>query len=279
MKSKGLGRGLDALLAANVEEAPTDSGRTLPMDSLVPGKYQPRTRMDQESLKALAQSIKTQGVIQPILVRAVNGGKFEIIAGERRWRAARIAELREVPVLVREVADEAALAMALIENIQREDLNPLEEAAGIARLVNDFHMTHQSAADAVGRSRSAVSNLLRLQQLPQPVQDMVHGGQLEMGHARALLSLGGNQLLEAAQRIAERGLSVRETERLVAALLKPPAAKKHRSNRDVQRLQEELSESLGTKVEIKAGSKGSGKLVINYSSLDHLDDLLRKLKR
>jgi ParB family transcriptional regulator, chromosome partitioning protein len=279
MKSKGLGRGLDALLAANVEEAPTDSGRTLPMDSLVPGKYQPRTRMDQESLKALAQSIKTQGVIQPILVRAVNGGKFEIIAGERRWRAARIAELREVPVLVREVADEAALAMALIENIQREDLNPLEEAAGIARLVNDFHMTHQSAADAVGRSRSAVSNLLRLQQLPQPVQDMVHGGQLEMGHARALLSLGGNQLLEAARRIAERGLSVRETERLVAALLKPPAAKKHRSNRDVQRLQEELSESLGTKVEIKAGSKGSGKLVINYSSLDHLDDLLRKLKR
>jgi ParB family transcriptional regulator, chromosome partitioning protein len=279
MKSKGLGRGLDALLAANVEEAPTDSERTLSLDSLVPGKYQPRTRMDQESLKSLAQSIKSQGVIQPILVRAVNGGKFEIIAGERRWRAARIAELREVPVLVREVADEAALAMALIENIQREDLNPLEEAAGISRLVKDFNMTHQSAADAVGRSRSAVSNLLRLQQLPQQVQDMVYGGQLEMGHARALLSLGGNQLVEAAQRIIERGLSVRETERLVAALLKPPMPKKRRTNRDVQRLQEELSESLGTKVEIRSGSKGSGKLMINYSSLDHLDDLLRKLKR
>ncbi len=279
MKSKGLGRGLDALLAANLEDAPSDSARALTLDKLVPGKYQPRTRMDQESLKALAQSIKTQGVIQPILVRAVAGGKFEIIAGERRWRAARIADLAEVPVLVREVADEAALAMALIENIQREDLNPLEEANGIARLIKDFNMTHQSAADAVGRSRSAVSNLLRLQNLPAAVQEMLHGGQLEMGHARALLALAGNQQLEAARRIAARGLSVREAERMVAALLNPPTPKKRRTNRDVQRLQEELSEHLGTKVEIKAAAKGSGKLIVSYASLDHLDDLLRKLKR
>jgi len=169
--------------------------------------------------------------------------------------------------------------MALIENIQREDLNPLEEAAGISRLVKDFNMTHQSAADAVGRSRSAVSNLLRLQNLPPALQEWLQGGQLEMGHARALLALSGNQQLEAARRIAERGLSVREAERMVAALLNPPVPKKRRTHRDVQRLQEELSEHLGTKVEIKAGAKGSGKLVVSYASLDHLDDLLRKLKR
>jgi ParB family chromosome partitioning protein len=279
MKSRGLGRGLDALLAANVEEGNTDSGRTLSVDKLVPGKYQPRTRMDQESLKALAQSIKAQGIIQPILVRPVGGGKYEIIAGERRWRAARIAELAEVPVLVREVPDEAALAMALIENIQREELNPLEEASGISRLIKDFSMTHQTAADAVGRSRSAVSNLLRLLNLPQPVQEMLHAGKLEMGHARALLALAGAQQLDAARRVAERSLSVREAERLVSAMLNPPAARKKRSNRDVLRLQEEVSEQLGTKVEIKAGAKGAGKLVIAYSSLDHLDELLRRLKR
>jgi ParB family transcriptional regulator, chromosome partitioning protein len=279
MKSKGLGRGLDALLAANNEADSVGSERTLSLDKLNPGRYQPRTRMDQESLKALAQSITNQGVIQPILVRPINNGKYEIIAGERRWRAAKIAGLDEVPVLVREVADEAALAMALIENIQRENLGPLEEAAGMARLIKDFGMTHQSAADAVGRSRSAVSNLLRLLQLPQAVQDLVAGGQLEMGHARALLALSGAQQLEAARRIAEHALSVREAERLVSALLHPPAPKKRRTNRDVQRLQEDLSEQLGTKVEIKSGKKGAGKLVISYANLDHLDDLLRRLKR
>jgi ParB family chromosome partitioning protein len=279
MKSKGLGRGLDALLAANVDNAFADSGRTLSIDKLVPGRYQPRTRMDQESLKALAQSIKAQGIIQPILVRPVAGGKFEIIAGERRWRAAKIAALAEVPVLVREVADEAALAMALIENIQREELNPLEEASGISRLIKDFDMTHQSAADAIGRSRSAVSNLLRLLNLPQQVQELLHDGRLEMGHARALLALTGAQQLDAARRVAERGLSVREAERLVGAMLNPPVARKKRSNRDVLRLQEEVSEQLGTKVEIKAGKKGSGKLVISYTSLDHLDELLRRIKR
>jgi ParB family transcriptional regulator, chromosome partitioning protein len=279
MKSRGLGRGLDALLAANADEASSDSGRTLSADKLVPGKYQPRTRMDQESLKALAQSIKAQGIIQPILVRPVAGGKFEIIAGERRWRAARIAGLTEVPVLVREVPDEAALAMALIENIQREDLNPLEEASGISRLIKDFSMTHQTAADAVGRSRSAVSNLLRLLNLPPPVQEMLHAGKLEMGHARALLALTGAQQLDAARRVAERSLSVRDAETLVSAMLNPPVSRKKRSNRDVLRLQEEVSEQLGTKVEIKAGAKGAGKLVIAYSSLDHLDELLRRIKR
>lgn len=279
MKARGLGRGLDALLAANADNAESDSARTLSVEKLVPGKYQPRTRMDQESLKSLALSIKAQGIIQPILVRPVASGKFEIIAGERRWRAAKIAELAEVPVLVREVPDEAALAMALIENIQREELNPLEEASGISRLIKDFDMTHQSAADAVGRSRSAVSNLLRLLNLPQPLQDLLRGGELEMGHARALLALSSTQQFDAARRIAQRGMSVREAERLVGAILHPPIAKKKRGNRDVLRLQEEVSEQLGTKVEIKTGAKGAGKLVIAYSSLDHLDELLRRLKR
>jgi ParB family chromosome partitioning protein len=279
LKSKGLGRGLDALLAGSADNGVEDSERTLKLDRLVPGKYQPRTRMDQASLADLAQSIKTQGVIQPILVRPVSGARFEIIAGERRWRAAKLAGLAEVPVLVRDVADGAALAMALIENIQREDLNPLEEAAGIARLLKEFNMTHQAAADAVGRSRSALSNLLRLLNLPKAVQDMVYDGRLEMGHARAMLALTGTQQVDAAKRVANLGLSVRQTERLVAGLINPPATKKRRTNRDVLRLQEEVSEQIGTKVEIKTGKKGSGRLVISYASLDHLDEILRRLKR
>jgi ParB family chromosome partitioning protein len=279
MKPKGLGRGLDALLSGNADDGPGDSARTLSLDRLVPGRYQPRTRMDQESLADLAQSIKAQGIIQPILVRPVADAKYEIIAGERRWRAAKMAGLGQVPVLVREVADEAALAMALIENIQREDLNPLEEAAGISRLLKDFNMTHQTAAEAVGRSRSALSNLLRLLNLPKAVQDLVYDGRLEMGHARAILALSGAPQLEAALRVAKQGLSVRETERLVATLLNPPAIKKRRTNRDVLRLQEEVSEQIGTKVEIKPGKKGAGKLVISYASLDHLDEMLKRLKR
>jgi ParB family chromosome partitioning protein len=279
MKPKGLGRGLDALLSGNADDGAGDSARTLSLDRLIPGKYQPRTHMDQESLADLAQSIKAQGILQPILVRPVAGAKYEIIAGERRWRAAKMAGLGQVPVLVREVADEVALAMALIENIQREDLNPLEEAAGISRLLKDFNMTHQTAAEAVGRSRSALSNLLRLLNLPKAVQDLVHDGRLEMGHARAMLALSGTQQLDAALRVAKHGLSVRETERLVATLLNPPASKKRRTNRDVLRLQEEVSEKIGTKVEIKPGKKGAGKLVINYSGLDHLDEMLRRLKR
>ena len=279
MKPKGLGRGLDALLGTSVNDRQGDSERSLAIDRLMPGKYQPRTRMDQGSLAELAQSIKAQGIIQPILVRPVSGGKYEIIAGERRWRAAMLAGLGEVPVQVREVADGAALAMALIENIQREDLNPLEEAAGISRLLKDFNMTHQAAAEAVGRSRSALSNLLRLLNLPKSVQEMLFDGRLEMGHARAILALTGAQQLQAAQRVAKSGLSVRETERLVAALLNPPAARKHRTSRDILRLQEDASERVGTKIEIKPGKKGAGKLIVSYSSLEHLDEMLRRLKR
>ncbi len=251
------------------------------VDLLQPGKYQPRTQMSEVALKELADSIKVQGVIQPILVRPVGGGRYEIIAGERRWRAARIAGLSTVPALVREVPDNAALAMALIENIQREDLNPLEEANGIQRLVAEFNITHDKAAEMVGRSRSAVTNLLRLLALAEPVRDLLQQGKLDMGHARALLALAGMQQIETARLIAERGMSVRDTEKLVGRLLRGTSAKKLRktSDRDVLRLQEELAQKLGTKVQIKAGNKGRGSLVIQYTSLDQLDAILARLNR
>ena len=276
---KGLGRGLDALLA-NDEEAGGETLKTLKLEELQPGKYQPRTRMDQASLEELARSLKTQGVMQPILARTLGKGRYEIIAGERRWRAAKIAGLREVPVVVREVPDSAALAMALIENIQRENLNPLEQASGIHRLINEFKMTHQEAADAVGRSRAATSNLLRLLNLPQSVQALLYEGKIDMGHARALLALEGRRQEELAQRVAERGLSVRETEKLVQDTLNPKQTKpgKLKTSRDILRFEEELSEKFGTKVEIKPGKKGAGKLVISYASHEHLDDLLTKFK-
>jgi ParB family chromosome partitioning protein len=281
---KALGRGLDALLGAD-EEAPTankkDMLATLPVAQLQRGKYQPRTRMDEASLVELAESIKGQGVMQPILVRAVAAQRYEIIAGERRWRAAQIAGLAEVPVVIRDVPDKSALAMALIENIQRENLNPLEEAAGIQRLLNEFQLTHEQAAQVLGRSRAATTNLLRLLSLSKPVQDMVFEGALDMGHARALLALDPGRQLEAAKRVAAGGLSVRDTERLVHALLHPPAARKKpalRNARDIERFEEELSERLGTTVEIKTGKKGSGKLLISYASAEHLDDLLSKFK-
>ena len=205
---KGLGRGLDALLAKD-EEAGGDNLKTVKLEELQPGKYQPRTRMDQASLEELARSLKSQGLMQPILARPLGKGRYEIIAGERRWRAAKIAGLREVPVIIREVPDSAALAMALIENIQRENLNPLEEANGIHRLINEFKMTHQEAAEAVGRSRAATSNLLRLLNLPQSVQALVYDGKIDMGHARALLALEGRRQEDVAKRVAEHGLSVR----------------------------------------------------------------------
>src|SRR5450432_4334908 len=211
-KLKGLGRGLDALLSGNDDAASGESMQSIALDRLVPGKYQPRTRMDEGSLAELASSIKAQGIMQPILVRPVDGGRFEIIAGERRWRAAQRAGLKEVPALVRKVPDQAALALALIENIQREDLNPLEEAQGIARLISEFRLTHDAAAAAVGRSRSAVSNLLRLTQLPKQVQGYLHEGKLDMGHARALLGLAGAQQVTAASRVVAEQMSVRETE-------------------------------------------------------------------
>ncbi len=277
-KMKGLGRGLDALLAAN--NAPeTHRQDTLPVGALQPGKYQPRTRMDPGSLEELAASIKAQGLIQPISVRPVGNGRHEIIAGERRWRASQIAGLAEVPVLIREIPDDAALAMSLIENIQREDLNPLEEAAGLQRLIDDFGMTHQQAADAVGRSRSAASNLLRLLQLAKPAQDMLMARDIEMGHARAILGLPKSEQGRLAALVVEKGWSVRETERLVARELNPPAKKAATKavDRDMARLEEDLSDRLGATVKIAANRKGAGSLTIRFASLDQLDGLLERL--
>ena len=277
MKMKGLGRGLDALLAGDAADAKKDQQRTLPIDALKPGKYQPRTRMDEGSLKELAASIQAQGIMQPILVRPINGG-YEINAGERRWRACRMAGMTEVPTLVREIPDEAAAAMSLIENIQRENLNPLEEAMGLQRLVDEFEMTHQQAADAVGRSRPAASNLLRLLQLAAPVQELLLEGKLDMGHARALLSLEGAEQIQVGNRVAHKGLSVRETERLVQALLNPPKKVEKAKDRDLLRLEEELSDLLGAKVTVAANRKGAGKMAIEFSSLDQLDELLARFR-
>ncbi|HET7672250.1 MAG TPA: ParB/RepB/Spo0J family partition protein [Burkholderiales bacterium] len=278
MKPKGLGRGLDALLGEDRAPARESLG-TIELARIRPGKYQPRTRMDEQSLNELAQSIRSQGLLQPLVVRAVEAGGYELIAGERRWRAAQMAGLTEVPAIVREVPDDAALVMALIENIQREDLNPVEEAAGVQRLIDEFSMTHEQAADAVGRSRSATTNLLRLLRLAKPVQEMLMRGALEMGHARALLPLDGARQIEVASRVSAKGFSVRETEALVQKLLRDaPARRKRKTDRDLERLEEELSGRLGTTVEIQAGAKGRGKLVLHYSNLDHLDELLKRLK-
>jgi len=282
MKLKGLGRGLDALLDRDSESGPiAEHQATLRVDQLQRGRYQPRTKMDDASLQELAASIKRQGLMQPILVRPIERGRYEIIAGERRWRAAKIAGLADIPVLVREVPDSAALAMALVENIQREDLNPLEEAGGVQRLIGEFKLTHQEAAEAIGRSRAATTNLLRLLNLQKPVQALVFDGKLEMGHARALLALEGRRQESVAKRVAARALSVRQTENLVNAMLHPAARAKRRLNvdRDVARLEEELSEEIGTTIQIKPGKKGAGKLVVDYSSPDHLDDLLSRFRR
>ncbi len=279
-KLKGLGRGLDALLAGNDNRA-EDARAELAVGMLKPGRFQPRTRMDPQSIAELADSIKAQGLLQPILVRPVDGGKYEIIAGERRWRAAQLAGLAQVPVVVRAVPDQAALAMALIENIQREDLNPLEEAGGIHRLIDEFRMTHDTAAQAVGRSRSAVTNLLRLLNLAKPVQELLMQGKLDMGHARALLAVSGPRQVELAHQVVSRGLSVRETEQLAgrAEVTARRTPRKHRKDRDLQALEEDLAETLGAPVSITPGKGGRGKLVIGYSSLDQLDEFLRKLRR
>ena len=284
-KLKGLGRGLDALLggdepAAQPAAAVSDTPRELPIDQLQPGKYQPRTHMDQDALKELAESIKTQGVIQPILVRPVDGGKFEIIAGERRWRASRMAGLQAVPVVIRNIPDNQVLAVALIENIQREDLNPLEEAQGIQRLTSEFGMTHQSVAEALGRSRTAVTNLLRLLELAPPVRDLLGAGKLDMGHARALLVLPALKQVELANEIAAKGMTVREVERRVSELIARPKPRIPRAvDRDVARLQEDLAQTLGTAVQIKQKSKGRGALIVAYGSLEQLDVFLEKLRR
>ncbi len=280
-KLKGLGRGLDALLASDDQISTDIDGAltTLRSALLRPNRYQPRTRMDPASIEELAESIKSQGVLQPILVRLLDDG-YEIIAGERRWRAAQLAGLKEVPVVVRDVDDNAAMAIALIENIQREDLNPLEEASGIQRLIDEFSMTHESAGKAVGRSRSAVSNLLRLLSLEKPVQELLMSGSIDMGHARALLAVAGSRQLELAQRIVALRLSVREAEQLVSKGI--PTSKRikraARKDRDIAALEESLSEILGTMVTIRHQINGRGKLTIDYADLDQLDSILARLK-
>lgn len=282
IKMKGLGRGLDALLSGN-DKAQGDEQRNLPVDRLKPGKYQPRTHMDDAALAELAASIKAQGVMQPILVRAVDptpgAERYEIVAGERRWRASRLAGLSEIPVLVRSIPDEQALAMALIENIQRENLNPLEEAQGLQRLIDEFALTHQQAADAVGRSRPAASNLLRLLQLSAPVQELLMNGSIDMGHARALLPLPAAQQLAVAQRIVQKSLSVREAETLVQQIANPVRkAAPPAVDRDLLRLQEEISEHVGANVAIRSNKKGAGKITIEFSDLDQLEGILGRLR-
>ena len=295
-KKRGLGRGLDALLgpkgavtpvsvAAVAEPQPGEVLRKLQIDLLQPGKYQPRREMDEAKLSELSESIKAQGVIQPILVRQVEGGRYEIVAGERRWRASRLAGLDEVPVVVRELEDRTVIAMALIENIQREDLNPLEEAEALARLVSEFSLTHAEAAQAVGRSRASVSNLLRLIDLPIGVRVLLETRRLEMGHARALLTLAPELATKLAEEAAEQGWSVREVEHRAQqfAAGKVPGARKARPapsapQADIASLETELSESLGTKVAINHGRGGKGKLVIHYTDLDTLDGVLERLR-
>jgi ParB family chromosome partitioning protein len=290
-----LGRGLDALLskpaaetAALTGKAGTDALRELPVELLQRGQYQPRIDIRQDTLEDLASSIRAQGVVQPIVVRPIgkDGGtqRYEIVAGERRWRAAQMAGLADIPAVVKEIPDESAIAMALIENIQRENLNPLEEARALDRLIREFDLTHAEAAEAVGRSRASVSNLLRLLDLAEKVRPLLESRQLDMGHARALLAISNAvQQLDAARQVVKKGLSVRETERLVKHMLdnsggKKPAKQPETGNADIRRLEIEVSEKLGAKVSVSHTKKGSGKLVISYNSLDELDGILKHIK-
>lgn len=290
-KQKGLGRGLDALFdgAGNFAEVAQDAAnqRNLPVTQMQAGKYQPRTRMDEGALAELAASIKAQGMMQPILVRPVGRQnelvQYEIIAGERRFRAAQLAGLDEVPVLIKDVDDQAAAAMALIENIQREDLNPLEEAQGIHRLIADFSFTHEQAATAVGRSRSAVSNLLRLLNLAKPVQTMLMAGDIDMGHARALLATDAATQIQLANQIIAKRMSVREAEKLVSKAITeqkntPKTREKSEKSRDITRLEEELSDLLATQVSLKLRAKGRGQVLIDFDSLDALDGVILKIR-
>ena len=292
-KKRGLGRGLDALLGGNTvsalqEEAAQVDTRELqyvPLELIQRGKYQPRRDMDQTALEELAASIRAQGVMQPIVLRPIGNGRFEIVAGERRWRASQLAGQDKIPAMVRDLPDEAAIAMALIENIQREDLNPLEEAQALSRLIDEFSLTHQQAAEAVGRSRAAVSNLLRLLELPDGIREMLERKQLEMGHARALLTLAPAAALQLAKEAVAEGWSVREVERRAQALAKgqiptkkagTPAARK--TDADIAALERELSEKLGAKVAVQHGRGGRGKLVIAYHGLESLDGILERLR-
>jgi ParB family transcriptional regulator, chromosome partitioning protein len=300
MKKRGLGRGLDALLgshsaakqiaadnaageASNGLDSRDGQLRQLPVEFIQRGKYQPRRDMNQEALEELANSIRAQGVMQPIVVRPVGPEKYEIIAGERRWRASQLAGLDTVPVVIRDVPDDAAIAMALIENIQREDLNPMEEAMALSRLQQEFALTHQQIADAVGKSRATVTNLLRLMSLRDDVQRMLEHGDIEMGHARAMLSLSPNLQASTAQQVVGKGLSVRQTESLVRKLLeekdKPqPPNKPVSADADIKRLEESLAEKIGAPVQIQHTAKGKGKLVLTYNSLDELDGILAHIR-
>lgn len=285
VKKRGLNRGLDALLGhvANKDEhkptEDTQSLQSLPIEYMQRGKYQPRKDMNPEKLQELADSIKAQGVIQPVVVRKIATEKYEIVAGERRWRAAQLAGLQQVPVVIKEIDDRTAMAIALIENIQREDLNPLEEADALKRLLDEFDMTHQQVADAVGKSRATVTNLLRLIELHPEVKKLLINKQLEMGHARALLSLDAQKQLAAANKVVKDGLTVRATERLVKdSQIEPKTAKTKDIDKDTLRLQEDLTAKLGAKVAIEHKENGSGRLVINYSSLEELDGILGQIQ-
>lgn len=283
-KKRGLGRGLDALLATNQSHSNKESVnrnselRKIPVEFLTPGKYQPRKDMSPEALEDLASSVRSQGIIQPIVVRQLGEESFEIIAGERRWRAAQLASLDVIPCLVKDVPDESAVAIALIENIQREDLNAMEEAQALDRLMVEFSLTHQEVAEAVGKSRTTVTNLMRLNNLNTDVKLLLEHGDIEMGHARALLSLEGEAQTEAAQMVSGKGLTVRDTEKLVKRLLEPakPIQKK-KVDPDVQRLATRISENIGAPVLIDHNAKGKGKMVFSFTSLDELDGILSKL--
>ncbi len=289
-KKRGLGRGLDALLGGVDADATTESTpavkaatSSLPVDLIGRGRYQPRRNFDEDKLRELADSIAAQGVVQPVVVRPVDGGRYELIAGERRWRAAQLAGLADIPVVIREVDDQAAMAMGLIENIQRDDLNPLEEAQALHRLTDEFALTHQQVADAVGRSRASVSNLLRLLELNPDVKALIDQRRLEMGHARALLALKGGVQSEAAAKVAAKRLSVRETEALVRKFAAEPAAAPAQAatqgeDPDVKRLLGDLSDKLGAKVQLKQRNGGKGQLIIDYNSLDELDGILGHIR-
>jgi len=282
-KKRGLGRGLDALLSDVKQDSESldDSLQHFPLDMVQPGKYQPRIDMAEDSLDELADSIRVQGLIQPIVVRPIDGGRYEIIAGERRWRASKIAGLDTIPSIVRDVSDRSAIAMALIENVQRENLNPMEEANALQRLVDEFSMTHQEAAEAVGRSRAAVSNLLRLRNLNDSVKKLVENGDLEMGHARALLALESSSQLEVATTIVEKGLSVRETEQLIRRFLNPAQEKEQPSDtllNELDKIETLISSKLSGKFALKHSATGKGKLVLDYSNMDDLKELITRFK-
>lgn len=282
-KKPGLGRGLDMLLSSSSSSgASKDSElKKLPVEKIHKGEYQPRLSIDPDALQELAESIKAQGLVQPVVVRRLDSGEYELIAGERRWRASQIAGLHEIPAIVREIPDQAAAAMSLIENIQREDLNPLEEAIAMNRLIGDFGLTHQQTAEAVGRSRSAVTNLLRLMELEDETKELLDSRALDMGHARALLALKGIEQTATAHLIAKKGMSVRDTERLIKKMLsaEPKAEKKPPAKAlEVQKLEEDLSQKLGAKVAIQYNTKGKGKLVVEYNNLDELDGILDHIK-